>query len=129
MLAGPSSTSTSFSAYTDSVAAVWAADGAAQLSDVSINADGTVHPIKDLQGLATLEWKGTKLDVYSYVGSEYAARTYSFDPVQNVFVGYRCANLQRLRLLHGNRTGNRHPDREPRRSLDLSPNAPLRPVT
>ena len=62
--------------------------GAAQLSDVSINADGTVHPIKDLQGLATLEWKGKKLDVYSYVGSEYAARTYSYDPVQNVFVGY-----------------------------------------
>jgi hypothetical protein len=62
--------------------------GAAQLSDVSINANGTVHPIKDLQGLATLEWKGKKLDVYSYVGSEYAARTYSYDPVQNLFVGY-----------------------------------------
>jgi hypothetical protein len=68
--------------------------GAAQLSDVSINADGTVHPIKDLQGLATLEWKGKKLDFYSYVGSEYAARTYSYDPVLSatsttpVFVGY-----------------------------------------
>jgi hypothetical protein len=62
--------------------------GAAQLSDVSINADGTVHPIKDLQGLVTLEWKGKKLDVYSYVGSEYAARTFSFDPIQNVNVGY-----------------------------------------
>ena len=62
--------------------------GAAQLSDVSINADGTVHPIKDLQGLATLEWHGKKLDVYSYVGSEYAARTYSYDPIQNTFVGY-----------------------------------------
>ncbi|MFZ0774503.1 MAG: hypothetical protein WAN08_24010 [Candidatus Sulfotelmatobacter sp.] len=62
--------------------------GASQLSDVSINADGTVHPVKDLQGLATLEWHGKKLDVYSYVGSEYAARTYSYDPVQNVFVGY-----------------------------------------
>jgi hypothetical protein len=66
--------------------------GAAQLSDVSVNANGTIHPIKDLQGLATLEWKGKKLDVYSYVGSEYAARTYSFDPVQSsttpVYVGY-----------------------------------------
>ncbi len=62
--------------------------GAAQLSDVSINANGTIHPIKDLQGLATLEWHGKKLDVYSYVGSEYAARTYSYDPIQNVFVGY-----------------------------------------
>jgi hypothetical protein len=62
--------------------------GAAQLSDVSINADGTIHPIKDLQGLVTLEWKSKKLDVYTYVGSEYANRTYSYDPVQNVFVGY-----------------------------------------
>jgi hypothetical protein len=62
--------------------------GAAQLSDVSINADGTIHPIKDLQGLATLEWHGKKLDVYTYVGSEYANRTYSYDPVQNAFVGY-----------------------------------------
>ncbi len=68
--------------------------GAAQLPDVSINADGTVHPIKDLQGLATLEWHGKKLDIYSYVGSEYAARTYSYDPVQSavsatpVLVGY-----------------------------------------
>ncbi len=62
--------------------------GASQLPDVSINADGTVHLIKDLQGLATLEWHGKKLDVYSYVGSEYAQRTYSYDSVQNVFVGY-----------------------------------------
>jgi hypothetical protein len=62
--------------------------GASQLSDVSINADGTIHAIKDLQGLVTLEWHGKKLDVYSYVGSEYASRTYSYDPVQNVLVGY-----------------------------------------
>jgi len=62
--------------------------GASQLPDVSINADGTIHPVKNLQGLATLEWHGKKLDVYSYVGSEYAARTYSFDPIQNVDVGY-----------------------------------------
>lgn len=68
--------------------------GASQLSDVSINADGTVHLIKDLQGLATLEWHGKKLDVYSYVGSEYAQRTYSYDPMQSItagaptFVGY-----------------------------------------
>jgi hypothetical protein len=68
--------------------------GAAQLSDVSINPDGTVHLIKNLQGLATLEWHGKKLDVYSYVGSEYDQRTYGYDPVQSVangattFVGY-----------------------------------------
>jgi hypothetical protein len=68
--------------------------GAGQLSDVSINADGTVHLIKDLQGLVTLEWHGKKLDLYSYVGSEYAARTYGYDPIQSltsttpVIVGY-----------------------------------------
>jgi hypothetical protein len=62
--------------------------GASQLADVSINADGTIHPVKSLQGLATLEWHGKKLDVYTYVGSEYAARTYSYDPIQNAFVGY-----------------------------------------
>jgi hypothetical protein len=62
--------------------------GAAQLSDVSINADGTIHLVKDFQGLATLEFHAKKFDIYSYVGTEYAARTYGFDPIQNDFVGY-----------------------------------------
>ena len=68
--------------------------GATQLSDVTINYDGTLRLIKNLQGLATLEWRGKKLDVYSYVGSEYAGRTYSYDPLQSittstpVYVGY-----------------------------------------
>ena len=52
--------------------------GAAQLSDLAINGNGTVHLIKGYQGLATLEWRGKKLDLYSYVGAEYAARTDSF---------------------------------------------------
>jgi hypothetical protein len=67
--------------------------GAAQLSDIAINADGTVHPIKDLQGLATLEWHGKKLDVYAYTGAEYAARTYSYDPNTGKFVGYAAPTL------------------------------------
>jgi hypothetical protein len=62
--------------------------GAAQLSDVSINADGSVHLIKDLQGLATFEYHAKKLDLYAYTGSEYAARTASFDPISKKFVGY-----------------------------------------
>jgi hypothetical protein len=53
--------------------------GAAQLSDIAINGDGTIHLIKDVQGLGTLEWHGKKLDVYLYTGAEYAARTASFD--------------------------------------------------
>jgi hypothetical protein len=62
--------------------------GAAQLSDLSINGDGTIHLIKDLQGLTTLEWHGKKLDVYAYTGAEYAARTASFDPLSGKQVGY-----------------------------------------
>jgi len=69
--------------------------GASQLSDLSINGDGTLHLIKGLQGLETLEWHGKKLDLYSYVGAEYASRTYSSfvspsGPTlgQTVFVGY-----------------------------------------
>jgi hypothetical protein len=54
--------------------------GASQLPDLAINGDGTVHLIRDLQGLTSLEWHGKKLDVYAYTGAEYAARTASFDP-------------------------------------------------
>ncbi len=62
--------------------------GTAQLSDLSINANGTVHLVKDLQGLASLEWHGKKLDIYTYTGAEYASRTASFDPITGKPVGY-----------------------------------------
>lgn len=62
--------------------------GAAQLSDVSINPDGSIHLIKDLQGLSTLEWHGKQLDIYTYGGAEYAGRTWGFDPVTGNEVGY-----------------------------------------
>jgi hypothetical protein len=62
--------------------------GAAQLSDVTVNGDGTLRLIRDFQGLATLEYRGKKFDVYSYVGTEYAGRTFSYDPVQNTIDGY-----------------------------------------
>ncbi len=58
-----------------------------QLPDAAINADGTIHLIKNFQGLTTLEWHGKKLDFYTYGGAEYAARTFSFDPTQNRDVG------------------------------------------
>ncbi|MGA9529519.1 MAG: hypothetical protein WBS24_15495 [Terriglobales bacterium] len=50
------------------------------LVDASINPDGTVHLIKNLHGLGTLEWHGKKLDVYTYGGTEYAGRSYGYDP-------------------------------------------------
>jgi hypothetical protein len=66
--------------------------GPAGLSDISINADGSVHLIKNLMGLTTLEWHSKKLDIFGYGGAEYAERTYSFDPLANkgagALVGY-----------------------------------------
>jgi hypothetical protein len=62
--------------------------GAAQLSDLSIHANGTPDLIKDLQGLATLEWHGKKLDVYLYTGAEYASRTSDYDTATKTYVGY-----------------------------------------
>jgi hypothetical protein len=62
--------------------------GASQLSDLSIHADGTIHLIRDLQGLITLEYHSKKLDLYSYVGAEYAGRAYDFDSISGKYVGY-----------------------------------------
>jgi hypothetical protein len=66
--------------------------GAAQLADLAINANGTLHLIKGYQGLATLEWHGKKLDLYAYTGAEYASRTTDYDPLGNSgkgqYVGY-----------------------------------------
>ena len=62
--------------------------GAGQLSDLSIHADGTVDLIKNLQGLASLEWHGKKLDVYLYAGSEYDSRTSDYDSATKAYVGY-----------------------------------------
>lgn len=61
------------------------------LSDASINPDGTIHLIKNLQGLSTLELKTRKFDIYSYGGVEYAARSWAIDdtnPAKPVVVGY-----------------------------------------
>jgi hypothetical protein len=62
--------------------------GAGQLSDLAINADGTIALIRGYQGLSTLEWHGAKLDIYLYGGGEYASRTARTDPVTGKPVGY-----------------------------------------
>ena len=63
--------------------------GPGGLPDTAINADGTVHLIKNLLGLGTVETHLTKkLDFVGYSGVEYAGRAASFDPVQNKQVGY-----------------------------------------
>jgi len=58
------------------------------LSDASVNADGTLHLLRNLSGLGTLEYKTKKLTLYGYGGVEYAGRTYNFDTIQNKNVGY-----------------------------------------
>ena len=83
--------------------------GPGGLSDASINADGSVHLIKNLMGLTTLELHVTKkLDLLGYGGVEYAARAYGFDPLaksgarsrQHFQLGERTGDLleRRLRL-------------------------------
>jgi hypothetical protein len=62
--------------------------GAAQLSDMSVHANGTPDLIRNYQGLGTLEWHGKKLDVYFYTGAEYDGRTYDYDTNINSYVGY-----------------------------------------
>ena len=56
--------------------------------DVTVRDDGTLGLIKSLQGLATFEWHGPKLDVYFNAGAEYAGRSATYDPVLKKAVGY-----------------------------------------
>jgi TolA-binding protein len=64
--------------------------GTGGLPDASVHADGTLHLVREFQGLSTLEWHGKKLDIYSNVGAEYAARTWDVDNTTGtpVEVGY-----------------------------------------
>ncbi len=50
--------------------------GTSQLPDVTVHPNGTLEPIKNYQGLVSLDTHPTrKLDVFFYAGSEYAQRT------------------------------------------------------
>jgi len=62
--------------------------GPGGVSDLSINGNGTVHLMRNLIGLSTLEWSGKKLSLFTYAGAEYGSRTASFDPVSGKVVGY-----------------------------------------
>lgn len=62
--------------------------GPGSLPDASIYANGTIHLVKNLIGLSTLEWHTKKLDIYGYGGAEYASRTADFDPISGKQVGY-----------------------------------------
>jgi hypothetical protein len=62
--------------------------GTTGLPDASVYADGSLHLVREFQGLGTLEWHGSKLDIYGNVGAEYAARTADFDFFSGKQVGY-----------------------------------------
>jgi hypothetical protein len=59
--------------------------GTSGLADVTVRPNGTLAPIRNYQGLATLEWHYPKFDVYLNAGSEYDQRTYFLGTKQ---VGY-----------------------------------------
>jgi hypothetical protein len=62
--------------------------GAGGLADLSVHGNGTLDLIRNYQGLTTLEWHGSKLDVYLNAGAEYNSRAADFDPFLKKVVGY-----------------------------------------
>lgn len=66
--------------------------GAAGLSDVTVNADGTLALLKSHQALGTLEYHGTKLDVFLNGGMEFVGRHVSFNS-RGQAVGYGSPTL------------------------------------
>jgi hypothetical protein len=62
--------------------------GTSSLPDSTVNADGTLAPLRSYQGLATLEWHMPRFDIYLNGGQEYVKRRYQVDPVSLKTVGY-----------------------------------------
>ena len=64
--------------------------GAAQLPDVTFNANGSLDPIPETMFLAGLIWHAWPgLDIYSYAGEEYQRPSYGYTPFGTAnFVGY-----------------------------------------
>jgi hypothetical protein len=54
--------------------------GSGGLPDSTVNANGTLAPLRSYQGLATVEWHTKRLDFYVNAGEEYVARRWQFDP-------------------------------------------------
>ncbi|MGB8770470.1 MAG: hypothetical protein WCC92_12685 [Candidatus Korobacteraceae bacterium] len=70
--------------------------GTAGLSDATVNPYGTLAPIKNYQGLLTLEYHSPKWDWYGNGGVEYDART-QFQNSKGLYnIGYGAINLSNL---------------------------------
>ena len=62
--------------------------GVSLLPDITVRPDGTLSPLRNAQGLLSLEFHPNKrLDVFGYAGSEYVQRTY-YRSSTGTFVGY-----------------------------------------
>ena len=67
--------------------------GSSTLPDVTVNPNGTLALLRSGQGLATVEYHASKLDVYFNAGAEFVGRHYQFNS-KGATVGYgsRTAN-------------------------------------
>jgi hypothetical protein len=62
--------------------------GTTGLPDATVNADGTLAPLRSYQGLVTLEYHTPKIDVYLNGGEEYVRKRWEIDPISLKPVGY-----------------------------------------
>ena len=69
--------------------------GTSQLVDATVHPDGTLEPVRSYQGLGTIELHPTpRLDLYMYVGDEYAQRTQYNLTSTGFTVGYGATGLK-----------------------------------
>ncbi len=69
--------------------------GTSQLVDATVHPDGTLEPVRSYQGLGSIELHPTpKLDLYMYVGDEYAQRTQYNLTATGFTVGYGATGLK-----------------------------------
>ena len=103
MHAGISTRSALSLACMSSVAKELAATARPSFRTCPFTATERPNVIKNGQGLATLEWHGKKLDVYSYAGAEYDGRTTDFDPTNRETSRLWSPQLQEPGLLYRDR--------------------------
>jgi hypothetical protein len=66
--------------------------GPALLPDITVRPDGTLSPLRNVQGLVSLEFHPTrKLDLFGYAGTEYVQRTY-YRSAAGTLIGYAPLN-------------------------------------
>jgi hypothetical protein len=70
--------------------------GVALLPDITVRPNGTLSPLRNAQGLFSLEYHPTKkLDIFGYAGSEYVQRTF-YVGSSGTLVGYAPPNANNM---------------------------------